>query len=808
MDRKTFRQRVSESVLILDGALGTMLQQALPGKIHVPELVTVEHSDVLMGIHKQYLAAGSDIILTNTFGANRLKLGVYELSDRVEELNRKAAALAKAATAGTDALVGGDIGPSGKLMEPMGNLTFEMAVEVFREQAAALVAGGADLIFIETMSDVQECKAAAIGARMACDLPILCSMTYGEDLRTLTGSTPEAAAVVLDALDIDGIGANCGFGPDMFTEIIRQYAAVTDLPLFAEPNAGLPLMHDGACTFNLAPEDMVPCVGEQIKTGVGIIGGCCGTTPAHLKAMAAEAKKYQPTPRKRDGLSRLCGTTDVVTIGDGPTRMIGECINASARKAFIAAVAEDNYSPIADEALAEVRDGADVIDVNMGLKLQNVTECEAMVKALKAVQRVVGAPISIDSVDSETMEAALRTVRGKPLINSTNGSAKHLEQTLKLARKYGAAVLGLTLDENGIPDTAEERFAIAERIVNAALKVGLRRDDIFIDTLTLTVGSKQELLPETLNALRMVRERLGVRTVLGVNNISHGLPNRHDLTGAFITLAIDAGLDMPIANPHSRSIWNAMLCGDVLAQRDKKAARYIEWAAANPPSATTVTITQPGAAADKEENNLMSAVLKGDLTATLGFVDSLLSSGVPAPDIVNKHLIPALEQVGERYEKRIFYLPQLMSAAEAAQAAFDRLEKPLSTASEGVASAGTYVLATVKGDMHDIGKNIVAVMLRNHGFHVIDLGRDVDSKVIIATAIKEKADVIGLSALMTTTMNEMENVAAQLREAGYDIPLMVGGAVVTPEFAKLIGAYYANDAVDAVHVAKNIMKDK
>jgi len=807
MKRSEFRQLVSQSVLILDGAMGTMLQRAVPVKLHCPEIATVDYKSAVQDIHRAYVAAGCNIIQTNTLGGNRLKLGVYGLSDRVDELNRLAAATAKEAVRETPGImVAGDIGPSGRLMAPMGDLTFAEAVDVFREQAASLAAGGADLILIETMADVHEAKAAAIGARMACDLPILVSLTYDEDLRTLTGSSPESAAVVLDALDIDAIGANCGFGPDMFISIIEGYARVTDLPLFAEPNAGLPHMCDGASSFNLSPDDMASYVEGLIAAGASLLGGCCGTSPEHLKAISARAANARPTARKRDGVSRLAGTTDVVTIGDSSTRLIGECINVSARKALTAAVAADNYAVIADEALAEYRDGADVIDVNMGLKLKNVTEREAMIQSVLAVQRVVGVPLSIDSVDTQTVEEALGVCRGKPLINSTNGEPAHMERTLQLARKYGAAVLGLTLDEHGIPDCAEDRFAIAERIVTRALEIGLRREDIYIDTLTLTAGSKQELVPETLKTLRMVRERLGVRTILGVSNISHGLPNRAELTAAFILTAIDAGLDMAIANPHLRSIWSAIRCGDVLRGRDQNASAYIEWAGDNPldGSTTNLASSRDREASGVKENNLTNAVIKGDKSTTLAFVESMLAGGLAASEIVNGHLIPALEEVGERYEKKVFYLPQLLSAAEAAQSAFGRLSGELS-ASESNNTLGTYILATVKGDMHDIGKNIVGIMLRNHGFRVIDLGRDVDSTTIVQTALKEHADLIGLSSLMTTTMGEMETVVKEMHIAGCSIPLMVGGAVVTPEYASMIGAHYSCDAIDAVRVAKQLL---
>ncbi|QUH24624.1 homocysteine S-methyltransferase family protein [Serpentinicella alkaliphila] len=793
--RQKLYDLLNEKILVFDGAMGTMLQKngLTTG---CPEEFNLDKRKVIKRIHKEYVNAGCNIIQTNTFGANRIKLAEYNLQSKVEEINRAAVKLVKE-MAGEEVLVAGDIGPTGKLMYPVGDLSFDEAYEVFYEQAKVLIESGVNIINIETISDIQEARAAIIAVKDAGDVPIICTLTFNTEMRTLTGSDPETVATVLEALGVDILGVNCGFGPDMMIDIVRRMSSVTDKYIIAQPNAGLPKYIDGITYYDLTPEKMASYVEDLINAGANIIGGCCGTTPEHMKIIKDKVKNLRPIVKEEKQFTKLASVTKTLIITEElPTRVIGECINPTAKKYLAQAIKDNNLSLLCEEAIKQVESNANIIDVNVGVNLTE--ESSVMRNAVYEIQRVIDAPLSIDTVNFEAMEEGLKACAGKPLINSTNGEERHLDKVLRLAKRYGAAILGLTLDEKGIPKKAEERFVIAERIVNRALEYGLKRQDIFIDTLVLTAGAQQQYALETIKAIQLVKKELGVKTVLGISNISHGLPNRAILNSTFLGMALNAGLDMPIMNPYIDKMWEVIKSADVLTGKDLNAKIFVESFNDEKVVEKTIEVNEV-----KIIDKLTKAIVSGDKNSVPLFIDELKANGFRALDLVNNCIIPALEDVGNKYEKQIYFLPQLLLSAEAAQKAFNELKEELNRST--VSNVGTIVLATVKGDIHDIGKNIVSIMLQNHGFKVIDLGKDVDSDRIIECALKEEADIIGLSALMTTTMNEMKIVTESLKSKGLSIPVLIGGAVVTEEYANTIGAFYSSDAIGAVKQAKLII---
>ncbi len=802
MKKLAFKQLMDERILVFDGAMGTMLQAKGLRTDECPEIYNLFHKDVILDIHRQYVEAGCDIIQTNTFGANRIKLSQYGLANSAVEINRSAVDIAK--RAGMDrALVAGDIGPMGKLLYPLGDGTFEKVYEAFYEQAKTLVEEGVDLINIETMSDLHEAKIAVMAAKAAGNVPIICTITYQNNLRTLMGTDPETAVSILEALGVDVIGTNCGFGPDKMVEIIERSYKLSDTYLIAQPNAGLPRLVGEKTVYDLSASNMASFVEPLIRAGVNIIGGCCGTTPEHMKGIAAAVKGFIPIPRVKREISKLSSATKTVFIGDTlKTKVIGECINPTARKHLVQAINENNMDVIVDEAIKQVDAGAHIIDVNMGMRNSVNTEAERMEIAIQSIQGIVREPLSIDTVNLEAMEAGLKVYRGKPLINSTSGEDEFLDSVISLALKYGAAILGLTLDKKGIPESAEDRYQIAEKIVNRALDKGMKKEDIFIDALTLTAGAQQCLVLETLKTIRLVKEKLGVRTILGVSNVSHGLPNREQLNATFLAMALEAGLDLPIMNPHHGNMWTTIHSSDVLTGRDPQASAFIKAVQNTSKIENEKVIANNG---EELQSKLIEVIKNGEKGQIFTLTDQLKATGISAMEIINTCVIPALETVGKLYEKHVFFLPQLLLAAEAAQKTFDALKTDLKRS--GQEKRGTIILCTVKGDVHDIGKNIVSIMLQNHGFHVIDLGKDVPFEKIIDSAMENNADIIGLSALMTTTMQEMKRIKNKMNEMNCTIPVMIGGAVVTKDYADEIGAYYAEDSIGAVKVAKGIIQE-
>jgi 5-methyltetrahydrofolate--homocysteine methyltransferase len=795
--RDDFLQAIRQRVLVLDGAMGTLLQARglKPGQS--PEELNLTMPEVVASVHRDYVAAGADIIVTNTFGGSREKLAHYGLEGRLTEINAAAVAIARAA-AGDSAYVAASIGPTGRFVEPVGDLPFDRMAAIFREQAKALIDAGADLLTLETFLDIKEIRAAVIAIReLSPRIPVIAMLTFDDNGRSVLGTSPEAAAITLEAVGADLVGSNCGLGVDGIYDILAAMRRVTRLPLISQANAGLPLLREGQTIFPGTPEEMTAYHDRMLALGVRVIGGCCGTTPAHIGAIKeALAGKEQvwceqgPPP----GTTFLSSRSSHVALGGGSSvAIIGERINPTGKKGFAAELREEKVSYIRREAMEQVAAGATLLDVNVGTP--GIDEPAAMERAVFCASGAVPVPLVLDSSSPEALERGLKAADGKVLINSVSGEEKSLARVLPLAKKYGAAVIGLTLDESGIPETAAGRATVAGRIVAAARQLGIGPQDIVVDCLTLTVSAEQKRALETLKAIRLVKEQLGVNTVLGVSNISFGLPARPLISSTFFAMAMAAGLDAAIINPKEEPMMAAFRSAMVLLNRDANAAAYID--AYKGAMATAAVAAEVAPAPTDSRGRLTLAVINGEREQVIALVEEALAEGLTPLQISNEGLLPGLEEVGRRFEKNIYFLPQVMLAADTMQTAFGRLKQELQ--GERLASLGRILMATVEGDIHDIGKNIVCTLLENHGFEVIDLGKNVPAARIVAEAQARQVDAVGLSALMTTTMAEMENVVLKLKENGIKSFTMVGGAVVTQEYADSIGAdLYARDALEAV----------
>ena len=805
--KKPFLQTIRERVLVLDGAMGTMLQERglRPGQS--PEELNLTLPGVVAGIHREYLDAGADIIVTNTFGGNRAKLAHYGLEGRIGEINAAAVAIARDC-AGNRAYVGASIGPTGSFVEPVGDLTFDDMAAIFREQARHLIDAGADFITFETFLDIKEIRAGIIAVReIAPQIPIVAQLTFDDKGRSVLGTPPEAAAITLESVGADIVGSNCGLGIEGIYEILAVMRSVTRLPLISQANAGLARLKDGKTVFPGTPDEMIAYHDRLLNIGVRIIGGCCGTTPVHIRAMR-DALEGMDQSFPETGPPR--GTTFVssrgahVAIGGGnPVAIIGERINPTGKKGFAAELTEGKVSYIRREALEQSAAGASLLDVNVGAP--GIDEPAAMERAVFCVTGAVSTPIVLDSSSVDALERGLKAADGKVLVNSVSGEEKCLKRILPLIRKYGAAVIGLTLDEQGIPETGEGRAAVAGRILAAVESAGIPADDLIIDALTLTVSAEQKRALETLKAIRLVKERYKLNTVLGVSNISFGLPRRPLISSAFFAMAMEAGLDAAIINPKEEAMMDGFRSAMVLLNRDTKAAAYIDFYRQHAAPGDIGTAVTGGPAAADIRLRLANAVINGDTENIVHLVEDALKEGLSPLEISNEGLVPGLEEVGRRFEKNIFFLPQVMSSADAMQTAFARLKVEM----KGVAfaSRGKILMATVEGDIHDIGKNIVCTLLENHGFEVLDLGKNVPADRIVAAALEQRVDAVGLSALMTTTITEMEHVIRKLKDAGIKSFTMVGGAVVTQDYADEIGAdLYAKDALEAVARIKKLLE--
>ena len=788
-----FRKAISERVLILDGAMGTLLQERGMPAGGCPEEMNRVAPDVVAGIHAEYAVAGAEILIANSFGGNRAKLAHYGLAEAVDELNRRAVELARQA-GGDLVFVGGSVGPTGRFVEPVGDAGFDEMVAIFAEQISALAGAGADLISFETFLDIRELRAGIIACRDVCDLPIIAQMTFDEAGRTVLGTPPAAAAVTLDALQVDVIGTNCGLGIDGIHDILVQMRQVTPRPLIAQANAGLPVLKDGQTLFPGTPAEMVAYHERLIALGVRVIGGCCGTTPDHIRAMRKALGNFSQNwtpPERRGFLSSRNGVTQFG--GEAPCVLIGERINPTGKKGYTEELRSGKTAYVRREATAQVAAGAHLLDVNCGAP--GVDEGAALERAIYAANGACMAPLVIDTADPVALERALKAVDGKVLINSVTGEAKSLERVLPLARRYGAAVIGLTLDEDGIPETGEGRVVIARRILEAALAVGLPQQDLIVDCLTLTVSAEQKRALETLRALRLVRDELGLATALGVSNISFGLPSRPVLSSVFFAMALEAGLKAAIVNPRDERMMDAYRSALVLLCQDVRAEEYIGHYAGQP---VGVAPSTGGADTPPEiRQRLAAAIVAGDNEGIVPLVEAAMQEGLDAMAVSNEGLLPGLEEVGRRFADNRIFLPQVMQSAATMQAAFAYLKENF--AGESGPSLGRILMATVEGDIHDIGKNIVCTLLENHGFEVIDLGKNVPAARILEVALEKEVDAVGLSALMTTTLQQMDVTLSKLREAGVKVFTMVGGAVVNQDYADSIGAdIYAKDALEAV----------
>ena len=784
--------------VLLDGGMGTMLQARGLKLGEYPELAALEHPDWLLDIHRAYVAAGSQILCANTFGANREKL--RRTGRTVEEVIPPSIALARQA-AGGRALVALDLGPIGQLLEPTGSLDFETAVDIFAQEVRAARDAGADLVMVETMTDLQECRAALLAVKENSDLPVMVSLTYEERGRTFLGHSPAAAALTLEGMGADAIGVNCSLGPREMPPLVEELTRWTTLPISVKPNAGLP--DPGGAGYDITAEEFADAMAALTQLGVKCYGGCCGTTPYYIAklARALEGRTIRAIPRSVP--AAVCCPTGVVPIDR--VRVIGERINPTGKKRMKEALRLGDVDFMLGQALEQLQAGADILDVNVGLP--EIDEAAMMERVVKALQGVADAPLQLDSTRPEVLERALRVYCGKAIVNSVNGDEESWSAILPLVKKYGAAVVGLTLDKNGIPHSTQARLDIARRILDAALSYGIRREDVYIDCLTLTVSAEQEGAAQTLEALERVHRELGLKTVLGVSNISFGLPARPLINQNFLTMAMTKGLDLPILNPNVDTMMAAVRSYHLLMNIDREARDFI---AAYGGAAVTTSIegpreTQPAAAqaGQKDLGAVVAAGLRGEAAAA---TRALLEQKDPM-EIVDQVLIPALDQVGADFEAGRVFLPQLIQSAGAAQAAFEVIRAQMPARPEGEqGDKGPIVLATVKGDIHDIGKNIVKVLLENYGYTVIDLGKDVDPEAVVTAARERGAPLVGLSALMTTTLPSMEETIARLRAAGLPCQVVVGGAVLTAEYAQKIGAdFYARDAKESVDVARQVI---
>ena len=785
----------------LDGGMGSMLQKGGMPVGALPEVYNITEPERIIQVQKQFVAVGSDIIYANTFGANRHKMAKAGYS--VQELIAAGIRCARAACAGTEAKVALDIGPIGQLLEPLGTLTFEEAYDIFREEI--LVGQDADVIVIETMTDLYETKAALLAAKENSDKPVICTMTFEPNLRTFTGCTVASAAMTLEGLGADAVGVNCSLGPDELFPIVEEMAKWTTLPLVVKPNAGLPDPVTGE--YLVDPAEFAQAVAKFAQLGVTVYGGCCGTTPEHIKAAYDLLEQTEIAPRDNIEISAaVCSASEVVQI-DQP-RIIGERINPTGKKRFKAALQANDMDYILDQAVQQVDAGADLLDVNVGMP--GIDEKGMMIRTVKALQSIGGTPLQLDSTIPAVMEAALRVYNGKPIVNSVNGEEASLQNILPLVKKYGAAVVGLTLDENGIPKKAADRFAIEKRILDRATALGIPKRDVYIDCLTLTASAEQEGARETLEALHRVKTELGLKTVLGVSNISFGLPNREAVTRTFLTMALENGLDLPIINPNIASMTEAVRAFRLLCGFDKNCTAFVE-AYANMPAAT---VSAPTAAPSAKASGGEKAPETLDLPYAMSHglknegakITAQLLETTDAMEVVNGILIPALDSAGKLFEQGKIFLPQLIQTAGVAQAAFEVIKTTLIERNAAPVSRGEIVLATVKGDIHDIGKNIVRVLLENYGYTVLDLGRDVPCQLVADTAREHGVKLVGLSALMTTTLGAMEETIQLVKQACPDCKVVVGGAVLTADYAEKIGAdFYAKDAMETVAVAKEVV---
>ena len=787
------------NILIFDGAMGTMLQSRGLAPGQSPEELNITMPDVVESVHLDYLRAGADILITNTFGGSRTKLQEYGLEGQLAEINYRAIQIARTACEKHGSgKVAASLGPTGLFVSPVGDTSFDAMYQVYFEQAQAIASAKPDYFLLETFSDLGEIRAALLACLDAGDrqIPVICSMTYTNG-RTLTGVSPAVAAVTLEAMGASVIGCNCSGGPDELRQVVAELAAHTSLPLVVQPNAGLPMLVDGAVTYPLGAQAFATAMEQFLPYQVAFMGGCCGTTPEHIHHLKKTMQDVSVTSRNTVKIGYLSCRDHVVALGGNTLpKMIGERINPTARKKLAQALRDGDYEMIEQDAEAQVEAGAHILDVNVGT--HGIDEVQVMTDVVTLLQQSLSVPLCLDSTRPLVLEAGLKQYQGKALINSVNGEAASLHSILPLAKRYGAAVVGLTLDETGIPTTAEGRLEIAKRIIDTCASYGIAQQDIYLDSLVLTVGTDVTAPKETLRTMQLISEQYpDVNLLLGVSNVSHGLPNRAKINSAFLAMAIGMGLDVSIINPMDELMKNAWQSASLLVGRDTNAENYLAMNSEQQSSVAVIQENEPPSL-----NLVQRSVVKG-AGNVVKIVQALLDSGVAPMDIINEGLIAGLNEVGEKYEKGVYFLPQLMRSAEVSQQAFDLLERHLGT-NESMQKA-TLVIGTVKGDIHDIGKNMVAVMVKNHGYRVIDLGKNVPAEEFAAAVKEYNAEFLGLSALMTTTMQEIPQVIALVREQSPQTKVIIGGAVITEEFAQECGADgFGRDAVQTVKLMETL----
>lgn len=795
-DIMNIRDLIGKQRLYFDGGMGTLLQSKGLTAGELPELWNITHADEIKDIHLSYLNAGSNIITTNTFGANCLKF------DNYEEIIGAAVANAKKAVAEYDrgkekCFIALDIGPTGKMLEPLGDMKFEEAVEVFRKTAVLGEKYGADLIIVETMNDSYETKAALLACKESTSLPVFISNVFDENRKLMTGADPKTMIAMLEGLGADAIGMNCSLGPKQMMGVADEYMKYASVPVLVQPNAGMPRSENGKTVFDITAHEFSDIMREIALMGVSFLGGCCGTTPEYIRMTVEKTKDLPYAVPENKNITMVSSYTHAVEIGSVPV-LIGERINPTGKPKFKQALREGNIGYILSEGIAQQEKGVHILDVNVGLP--EIDEDEMLTTAVKELQSVLDLPLQLDSVKASSLEKAMRIYNGKPLINSVNGKQESMDAILPLVKKYGGCVIALTIDESGIPDTAEGRLAIAEKIVRECRKYGIDKKEIIVDPLAMTVSSDDNSGKVTLESVRLIKEKLGVKTSLGVSNISFGLPRRDEVNSIFMSLAFAMGLDCAIMNPYSVSMMQSYYTYMALSGMDKGCMNYIDFAS----NIKTEKIIADSAVKMSAEygSQLQKAIIKGVKKDAYSFAKELLNEKVPL-DVINTEIVPALDEVGKCFEKKTMYLPQLLMAAEAASRAFDAVKEKMGDSSGK--SKGKIIVATVKGDIHDIGKNIVKVLLENYGYDVIDLGKDVEPEAVVACAKENAVKLVGLSALMTTTTEAMAKTVALLKKELPETKTMVGGAVLTKEYADMIGAdYYAKDAMEGVRIAESI----
>ncbi len=785
--------KLGKELLFFDGGMGTLLQKAglLPGEL--PENWNIEKKEIIRNIHRAYYEAGSNILLTNTFGANRVKYhdAPYTLKQVIE------AAVDNVKSVSEEIVVALDVGPTGKLLKPMGDLSFEEAYEAFKEVAIYGEAAGAQMIHIETMSDTYELKAAVLAAKENTNLPVTATVIFDERGKLLTGGDVPSVVALLEGLHVDALGINCGMGPKQMLPILKEIKSYTSLPIVVKPNAGLPKQKDGNTYYDVVPEQFAKALCEIVKNGACVIGGCCGTTPEHIRAMVEACRGMDIIKPTYKGRTLVSSYGKTVEIGQVPI-IIGERINPTGKSKFKQALKEHDLDYVLREAITQQDKGAHILDVNVGLP--DIDEVSMMKEVVTEIQSIVNLPLQIDTVNEKALEEAMRIYNGKPMVNSVSGKQESMDAVFPLIQKYGGVVVGLTLDENGIPETAEGRVAIAGKIINEAKKYGIDKQDIVIDVLTMTISSEPNGAKVTLEALKKVREIYGVQTVLGVSNISFGLPNRAIINSNFYTMAMQSGLTSAIINPSSEAMMQAYYSYCALMGYDENCQTYIENCGQKQEIKEGVT--------NNSEVTLKMAIEKGLKEEAYILAKELVKVQKPL-DIIQEYLIPALDKVGKGFETGTMFLPQLLMSAEAAKQAFEVLKEQMSAKGETDLKKEKIILATVKGDIHDIGKNIVKVLLENYNFQVIDLGKDVPPETIVEVATKENVQLVGLSALMTTTVVSMEKTIKLLRKQLPACKVMVGGAVLNQEYADMIDAdFYGKDAMQSVYYAQSLFELK